>query len=440
MFSCCTGCCADDAEDRLEHTPRNSDDVGRPLLRMRWSRGNNGASSSGDEAKASLVLEGGMTFRMREGKEFGRYSLSHEVGRGAHCMVWRCVRLSKSGEPRVFALKVHTEETSAFKREMAALKKFDGVSCGGGVELFPRFMGTVKVQGRTGIAMPLYGPDLYVLQKMRERKPFPQSFVWAVASQLLGALEALVHAGLVHADIKPQNVVLQDCSLVNVAENNGNGHNNPDLDHETHVVLIDLGSCLTTEQLATNQSRITYVQSRWYRAPEVLLWSPISHPADAWSVGCVIAEVAVGVPIVPGESEYNQLARIYAMLGPPPPALLMRARRADEFFESGEDGAGPDGGGALLREERAADEPPIVRYLPHDELIDILENLVPYSSEAYRDALIILLDGLLRWDPLERWSGGRLMQRLQASLESQGVAWSNPAQGVVLRSASLARI
>lgn len=176
------------------------------------------------------------------------------------------------------------------------------------------------------------------------------------------------------------------------------------------------------------------MQSRWYRAPEVLLWSPVAQSADAWSVGCVIAEVALGVPLLPGESEYNQLARVTALLGPPPPSLLLRAHRATHFFECGADGAGPDGHGAVLREERASEEPPLVRYLPHDALRPLIDSMCSDSDRVQRHALLVLLDGLLRWDPMERWSGTRLLHRLHASLEAQhGVAWSNPAEGVVPR-------
>jgi serine/threonine protein kinase len=404
---CCTNACLC-VEDSVERTAR-SDETSRPLLRMRWGR-----TTSPDEVKAAL-LEGGLCFRFAS----RRYTLSSEVGRGAHCVVWRCLRVSSQGEPRSFALKVHTEETSAFKREVAALNALDGVNSGGSAELFPRMLGSVRVHGRTGLAMPLYGPDLYQLQKQRERRPFPLDFVWATAAQLLGALEALSHAGLVHADIKPQNVVLHRADVATA------------LNADTHITLIDLGSCLTTEQLRGGASkRITYVQSRWYRAPEVLLWAPVSHAADAWSVGCVIAEVAVGVPLLPGESEYNQLARITALLGPPPPSLLLRARRAEHFFVCGTDGAGPDGAGALLRTERARDEPQLVRYLPHDDLEDLLDLLVSEAAEDDKLALLLLLDGLLRLDPLERWCGVRLMDRLRAALEDQGISWSHPAKAV----------
>ena len=87
------------------------------------------------------------------------------------------------------------------------------------------------------------------------------------------------------ADIKPQNILLHDADDMTIGGT-------------TRITLIDLGSCLTREQLQRTTNRITYVQSRWYRAPEVVLWAPVTYSADVWSVGCVIAELALGTPCV----------------------------------------------------------------------------------------------------------------------------------------------
>ena len=349
-----------------------------------------------EEAKPFL-LEGGYCFRFAS----ARYTLCSEVGRGAHCVVWRCLRVSKAGSPRSFALKLHNEETSAFRRETAALAALRKQISNGDSELFPRMLGTVKVLGKMGLAMPLYGPDLYQLQKLRERKPFPSAFVWTVAAQLLRALEALTKCSLVHADIKPQNVVLNSSDP------------NITLDFDARITLIDLGSCLTNEQLGQSGKRITYVQSRWYRAPEVLMWASIGNAADAWSVGCVIAEVAIGVPLLPGESEYNQISRIFSLLGAPPDSLLGRARRANDFFATD-----PRTGQPILRRERAEGEPALIRYLPTDDFPTLVQYLLPDISDFERDALLCLLDGLLMWDPAERWAGSTLFERLESVLGS----------------------
>ena len=59
----------------------------------------------------------------------------------------------------------------------------------------------------------------------------------------------------------------------------------------------------------------TYIQSRFYRSPEVLLGLPYSTSIDMWSLGCIAVELFLGLPLFPGTSEYNQLSRIIDMLG-----------------------------------------------------------------------------------------------------------------------------
>lgn len=54
----------------------------------------------------------------------------------------------------------------------------------------------------------------------------------------------------------------------------------------------------------------TYIQSRFYRSPEVILGHPYSMAIDMWSLGCILAELYTGYPLFPGESEVEQIACI----------------------------------------------------------------------------------------------------------------------------------
>ncbi len=76
----------------------------------------------------------------------------------------------------------------------------------------------------------------------------------------------------------------------------------------------------------------TYVQSRFYRSPDVMLGMGYSMAIDMWSLGCILAELYTGFPIFPGENEQEQLAYIMEVLGIPDKAIITRSSRRRIFF------------------------------------------------------------------------------------------------------------
>lgn len=76
------------------------------------------------------------------------------------------------------------------------------------------------------------------------------------------------------------------------------------------IKIIDFGSACHEKQTV-----YTYIQSRFYRSPEVILSLPYSTAIDMWSLGCICVELFLGLPLFPGTSEYNQISRIVEMLG-----------------------------------------------------------------------------------------------------------------------------
>lgn len=82
--------------------------------------------------------------------------------------------------------------------------------------------------------------------------------------------------------------------------------------------LIDFGSsCFENEKL------YTYIQSRFYRSPEIILGLSYNTQIDMWSFGCLLCELYLGYPIFAGDSEHDQLLAMIEVLGPPDLKLLM---------------------------------------------------------------------------------------------------------------------
>ncbi|KRX02063.1 Protein kinase-like domain [Pseudocohnilembus persalinus] len=85
-------------------------------------------------------------------------------------------------------------------------------------------------------------------------------------------------------------------------------------------------SCYESEKI------YTYIQSRFYRAPEILLGVPYTKRIDMWSFGCIIAELYVGYPIFPGENEREQFEMFMELMGVPDDEYLLNCQRGRVFF------------------------------------------------------------------------------------------------------------
>jgi len=107
---------------------------------------------------------------------------------------------------------------------------------------------------------------------------------------------------------------------------------------KSSIKVIDFGSsCLENEKV------YTYIQSRFYRSPEVILGMSYNMAIDMWSLGCILAELYTGYPLFPGENEQEQLSCIMEIQGVPDRYLVDRSSRKKVFFgmwKRGEKGNG----------------------------------------------------------------------------------------------------
>jgi serine/threonine protein kinase len=159
------------------------------------------------------------------------------------------------------------------------------------------------------ITFELMSVNLYELLKSNNYRGFSLSLVRRFVVQILSSLCFLRHHRIIHCDLKPENILLRE-------------------PNKSGVKVIDFGSsCFDTEKI------YTYIQSRFYRAPEIILGIEYTVAIDMWSLGCIAAELYSGYPLFPGESEAEQLLCIMEVKGLPPAELLERATRKKMFFE-----------------------------------------------------------------------------------------------------------
>jgi hypothetical protein len=115
-------------------------------------------------------------------------------------------------------------------------------------------------------------------------------------------------ASIIHCDLKPENILLCPGTA-------------------GQLKLIDFGSACFE-----GRTVYSYIQSRFYRSPEVMLGVEYTAAIDMWSFGCVAAELFLGLPLFPGASEHDLLSRVLEMLGPLPPWMLSSGKYSEKFF------------------------------------------------------------------------------------------------------------
>ncbi|KAL6755195.1 kinase-like domain-containing protein, partial [Haematococcus lacustris] len=238
--------------------------------------------------------------------------------------------------------------------------------------------------------------NLFELLKRNAFRGLSLSLVQMFLRQLLDALAVLREACIIHCDLKPENIL-----LVNPASGD--------------IKLIDYGSACFEARTV-----YSYIQSRFYRSPEVVLGCAYSSAIDMWSLGCVAAELFLGLPLFPGASEHDLLVRIMETLRPLPAWLLAEAKHTDKYFRR--TAAPPPAfqhscwqlrSAAEFEQRSGCKATAGKRYFQHTRLADIiaayplrakLTDEEVGRERVAREAFIDWLLGVLDPDPLTRWT------------------------------------
>lgn len=160
------------------------------------------------------------------------------------------------------------------------------------------------------IIFELLSMSLYELLKNNSFKGLSPRLVIRFGIQILIALKFTKNLNILHCDLKPENILLKKVD-------------------KSGIKVIDFGSsCFLEERV------YTYIQSRFYRAPEIILGIPYNTAIDMWSFGCILVELLMGKPLFPGESEAEQLQLMMEFLGVPPIEILNKSTKRKIFFDS----------------------------------------------------------------------------------------------------------
>ncbi|KAF9902263.1 dual specificity protein kinase yak1 [Linnemannia zychae] len=335
-------------------------------------------------------------------EERQRYVILDVLGQGTFGQVVKCQNLKTNA---IVAVKVIKNKPAYFNQSMMEVTVLELLNERYDVDdrhHILRLQDTFIHRRHLCLVFELLSVNLYELIKQNQFRGLRMSLVRVFTAQLLDALCVLNEARIIHCDLKPENVLLKNLETPTIK-------------------VIDFGSACHEQQTV-----YTYIQSRFYRSPEVLVGLPYSSSIDIWSVGCIAAELFLGLPLFPGSSEYNQLSRIVEMLGILPTYMLEIGKTAHEFFEQvrpehmGHNYNVPTQKRYRLKSmetysrEHNVVEQPSKRYFQATTLPDIV-NSYPMMKKGMtqaevekemmnRASFINFLQGLLNLNPIERWS------------------------------------
>ncbi|XP_028129752.1 homeodomain-interacting protein kinase 2 isoform X2 [Diabrotica virgifera virgifera] len=238
-----------------------------------------------------------------------QYEVLEFLGRGTFGQVVKCW---KKGTNEIVAIKILKNHPSYARQGQIEVSILSRLSQENADEFnFVRAYECFQHKNHTCLVFEMLEQNLYDFLKQNKFSPLPLKYIRPILQQVLTALLKLKQLGLIHADLKPENIMLVD-----------------PVRQPYRVKVIDFGSASHVSKAVCN----TYLQSRYYRAPEIILGLPFCEAIDMWSLGCVVAELFLGWPLYPGSSEYDQIRYISQTQGLPTEHMLNNASKTTKFF------------------------------------------------------------------------------------------------------------
>lgn len=211
-----------------------------------------------------------------------RYMAIEMLGVGTFGQVFRCV----SNEGDEVAIKIVKSCNKFYQYEMNGLRILKKLKDAGMTEFFVELYDAFVYKHHLCVVQGLLKKNIFQVAKIFRFAGFSFPTARSILQQLVEGVCQMQSLGITHCDLKPENVLVSDYLL-------------------EKVKIIDFGSSSTRPV-----STVYYVQSRFYRAPEVILGIPYNSMVDIWSLGCIAYELLMGTPLFPGTSNEDQVHKI----------------------------------------------------------------------------------------------------------------------------------
>ncbi|KAL0214636.1 hypothetical protein P9112_006820 [Eukaryota sp. TZLM1-RC] len=288
-----------------------------------------------------------------------QYEVLNVIGEGAYGVVLRCRDKETNTIVAIKRFK-SSEDDEAIERisirEVKMLRLMQ--DCSNVVKLFKAF----KHKGRLYL---VFGYAEHNMLEVLEESPkgIPLHRLRLFVYQILKALAFVHQNGVLHRDIKPENLLVTK---------------------DDTVLLCDFGFARkhnASEAVVEDVPLTQYVATRWYRSSSLLLGIPYTSAVDIWATGCVMAELATGEPLFPGDSDVDQLNLIVSSIGPLPSNVndhFQRNPRFRSLFNRGK----PPNRDEFFRRFQSVLSPSGVDLLT--KMLDLDENNIISAADALK--------------------------------------------------------
>ncbi|GKY98015.1 hypothetical protein MPSEU_000759600 [Mayamaea pseudoterrestris] len=249
------------------------------------------------------------------------FHIQSALGQGTFAQVFECLHLETN---RLYALKIVKNKPAYTRQATVEIDVFRSLQRH---QIKRDYMVSLEYffmyKNHLCLVFEKLGLNLYEVLKKRQFRGLPLAVVRNILRQAICGIKDLTQNQVVHCDLKPENILLVSDAVAQSVVNAGDSTSSLPHDDaaETSYALGDDG-----------HAAHTYIQSRFYRCPEVLVGLPYDSGIDMWSLGCVAAELFLGLPILPGCHEHDQLGRIQEMIGGLPDWMLDQGSKSTKYY------------------------------------------------------------------------------------------------------------
>ena len=324
-YSSSSSSCSDDTSNHS--VDEDDDELDAGVVHHHSNAGNNPTTLSrfnlpilylpdrtGFEESNELILVSGMIVA-------DRYLVREELGSAAFSTAYRCMDMtSSSTEDEYVCLKVIRNKKDYFDQSLDEIRILQLLKDTNQCEEHNIYemLDFFYYKEHLVIVTELLRQNLYEFGKFliesqstlqeSEQIFFTLDRVAFVAKQVLEALNFIHSLGIIHTDVKPENILLNSYS-------------------RSTVKLIDFGSgCFVTDRPSS------YIQSRSYRAPEVIVGTMYGTKIDMWSLGCVLAELYTGEVLFHNRSISSMISKIEGLCGAFPIHMIRKGKYSKRYF------------------------------------------------------------------------------------------------------------